>query len=902
MTARRSAATTRATIGARAVRASLGAVAAALVAMVAATTPVRAQSACRADGGTASTRIAQPQWPAPLDREVTLQGDNITLREGLARLARAARVRLSYVAELLPLDRPLCLAYRAVPVGQVLVDLLRGTQLEPVVAGEDQVVLAPTRRTASAVPDDQAVPRRASLLDRVVVTAAAGSEEERGVPISVAVVTREQLARQESSALQHILDGAVPGVWMWQSSPASLAARYGSVRGASSFGLSYPKLYIDGIEVANPLLVKELDASTIERVEVIRGPQGAALYGADAISGVINIVTRHDGAGPSGQRLQLQSTAGVSGSEFAAQDVLTQQHRLAFRTGTSTRSAGLAASLTTLGAYIPGAFARTISTTGDFRIVGARTVFTGTARLFSGDAGTPANPLLSPFTALAGTLPELTNIGGPRDGSDPAPRDVGVAGAGPHSGQVTSTYGTVRRLVPDTTKTQSVRQYTIGSTLSFAPNDRWTHAFVFGVDGYRLRNPSVVSGPIPSAVDSALDASRGGADRITARASSTARFGAPESATATVTFSAEHSAAREQNPVATTVLGSRPGEQVVQGETMLTGWRANSGIVTQASTSLRNRLFLTAGMRLEHMEALSGTSRVAALPMLGGAIVGDRGDVTLKLRAAYGKAVRPVDGAIRELALSGRRPTFIAYDLAPEQQSGVEVGADLFVGRSLGLTVTRFDQRASGLIQSVPIALPSEPSREPRWDGGPSTSVGSYVDYQLQNVGEISNRGWEIEGRGALGRLSLTGTVSLVDSRVRRLAAGYSGDLRAGDRVLDVPARTAALIASWTERRWFTSLSVSRATDWMGYDRLALADSLTSGGLDPRDLVGSALRNYWREYSGVTRLRATFTRDLFRGLSFVMSGDNLLGQQRGEPDNVTVVPGRTITAGVKAKF
>ena len=29
----------------------------------------------------------------------------------------------------------------------------------------------------------------------------------------------------------------------------------------------------------------------MSRIEVIRGPQGAALYGADAISGVMNIVT-----------------------------------------------------------------------------------------------------------------------------------------------------------------------------------------------------------------------------------------------------------------------------------------------------------------------------------------------------------------------------------------------------------------------------------------------------------------------------------------------------------------------------------------------------------------------------------------------------------------------------------
>ena len=137
---------------------------------------------------------------------------------------------------------------------------------------------------------------------------------------------------------------------------------------------------------------------------------------------------------------------------------------------------------------------------------------------------------------------------------------------------------------------------------------------------------------------------------------------------------------------------------------------------------------------------------------------------------------------------------------------------------------------------------------------------------------------------------------------MQQLASAYSGDLRAGDRMLDVPARTTSLSGSWTGSGWFTSLTVSRAADWTGYDRLAVADALTSGGLAPRDLVGGRLRGYWRQYDGVTRLRANVSRDLFRGLSLVIAGDNLLGQQCGEPDNATVVPGRTITAGVKAKF
>jgi iron complex outermembrane receptor protein len=95
---------------------------------------------------------------------------------------------------------------------------------------------------------------------------------------------------------------------------------------------------------------------------------------------------------------------------------------------------------------------------------------------------------------------------------------------------------------------------------------------------------------------------------------------------------------------------------------------------------------------------------------------------------------------------------------------------------------------------------------------------------------------------------------------VERLASGYTGDLEAGDRMLDVPARTTSVSGTWTAARWLGSLTLSRAGDWTGYDRVAIANALTSGGLGARDLVGDRLRSYWRDYSGVTRLRANFSR------------------------------------------
>ena len=861
-----------------------------------------AQATCPASAAS-TVKIATRQWPAPLDRQITLQGDNVTLRDGLTRLASAAHVRLSYVAELLPLDRPLCLAYRSVAVGEVLTDLLRGTELEPVVAGDDQVVLAPARRTASAAFDEDDVEaRRASILDRVVVTATTPQTTQRSTPIALDVVSGDRLARQASGSLTQLLDGSVPGVWMWQQAPTTLFARYGSIRGASSFGLSYPKIYIDGIEVANPLVVRQFDPSTIERIEVIRGPQGAALYGADANSGVINIITRHDGAAVGGQRLELQSTAGVSGSQFAPQGVLTQQHGLAFRTGTPERSAGLGVSVGTLGAYVPGAFARTIAANGDMRLVGSRSVLTGIARVFSERAGTPANPLLPRITpGLGGGGYQQRS--GPDDGR-PAPARMG--GEWTRPAPMSAPYGP---FFTDTTRTQSVSEYTLGGTLAFTPNDRWSHTVVLGVDGYRLANPAITDSPLPSATDSALAAARGGGDRVTARVTSVAHFGSLTGAATALTFTAEHSAIREQSTIASTMVtqgdpygGARVGENTNVGEAQLIGWRGNSGLVAQANTSLHNRYFLTAGVRLERDDALVGSTHVTSLPMLGGAVVTDRGDVTLKLRAAYGMGIRPVQGAIRELAWSGRRAALVAYDLAPEQQAGTEVGADLFVGRTLGFHVTRFDQLASGLIQSVAVTVPARSmSRGPRFESQPQPA-GSEVVYQLQNVGAIANRGWELQGTAAFGRLSLSSALSLVDSRVERLASGYTGDLEAGDRMLDVPTRTTSVSGTWTAARWLGSVTLSRAGDWTGYDRVAIANALTSGGLDARDLVGDRLRSYWRDYSGVTRVRANITRDLFRGLSLVLTGDNLLGQQSGEPDNATVVPGRTVTAGIKAKF
>jgi iron complex outermembrane receptor protein len=177
-----------------------------------------------------------------------------------------------------------------------------------------------------------------------------------------------------------------------------------------------------------------------------------------------------------------------------------------------------------------------------------------------------------------------------------------------------------------------------------------------------------------------------------------------------------------------------------------------------------------------------------------------------------------------------------------------------------------------------------------------------HIDYTFQNVGEITNRGWELKSDVTFAALSLGGTFSTVDSRVRRVAKGYTGDLRVGDRMLEVPAKTGSLTAALTGASWTGSLTASRSWDWINYDAVALAGAFSNSTQTDAALVGQELRNYWLRYAGVTRLRASIGRNLFRGLAFTLSGENLLNRQHGEPDNITVIPGRTLSFGLKARL
>jgi outer membrane receptor protein involved in Fe transport len=799
----------------------------------------RADDACRP--GAQSAAPSTPRtWAPPLDRAVGFRARDLSLRDALDHLSAATGIRISYSAQLLPLEQRVCLSRETRTLGDALAELLRDTPLEPVVAGADHVVLALRHAPASdAEPAGEF--GRVVPLDRIVVTGSAGGAPQRALPFALDVVDAQQLERQGTAPLTRILGTSAAGPWGWEQSPSSLMARYGSIRGASSFGVSAPKVFIDGIEVANPLLVTQIAPEAVERIEVIRGPQGAALYGVDAISGVVNIVTRHEGTDTGAPPLRVRTSFGSASSDFAPGGALAQEHAVALRAGSSVRSAGVDVGFGSVGDFLPEGGSRYLLASAVGRQVGAGSIVTGIVRFYDARAGSSLSPLLGAATGTGG------------DGVQ---------------------------------TTQRLRQYTLGGSIRVTPEGRWTHSIIAGLDGGRLDGVMDERTPIPLAAQDPLPGAAGGSDRGTLRVSSVGRWDAAPRTALTLTLATEHSVLREE--VATTVAPAAPDGADEPRTLRSVGWTQSSSVVAQGNAALDDRLHLTAGLRLERNDGFAGGDRRAALPVLGVAYVIGLGGASLKLRGAYGSGIRPVRTPGRDHAWVGSHE-WRGPALSPERQSGVEGGFDLAFGSAFSLQATAYDQLASGLIQRV--ALP--------WDTAGGTRR---TGYALQNVGQISNRGWEMQAAARLGRLSLQGAASGVDSRVRRLSTGYGGDLRESDRMLEVPAFTVNATAVWTERRWSASLTAYRAGDWINYDRLALARDFAAATRPAQELAGGGLRDYWREYAGVTRLNATATFALPRGTTLVLTGDNLLDHQQGEPDNVTVVPGRTLLLGLRASF
>lgn len=158
---------------------------------------------------------------------------------------------------------------------------------------------------------------RAVALDDVVVTATLTGTPERAVGVSHTVITKEEIQSRRATDVAELLRSVAGITLIRQGSQGAQSVVF--PRGGEN---NFTMVLIDGVQVnlgGGDFYWETLTTDNIERIEIIRGPQ-SALYGSDAIGGVIQIFTK-SGYGPPSVEL---STAHGARSENG--NYLGKQH------------------------------------------------------------------------------------------------------------------------------------------------------------------------------------------------------------------------------------------------------------------------------------------------------------------------------------------------------------------------------------------------------------------------------------------------------------------------------------------------------------------------------------------------------------------------------------------------
>jgi iron complex outermembrane receptor protein len=155
-------------------------------------------------------------------------------------------------------------------------------------------------------------------IDEVIVTAQKRATSLQDVPFSVAALGAEDI---EQSGATNIVDIArnVPGLYIADLGPGQSQV---AIRGISAGQVIRDQpgvkesvgIYLDESPISVALFTPDLDLYDLDRIEVLRGPQGT-LFGAGSSSGTVRYITAQPDIGDSGGSLDL-SVGDTTGGEM----------------------------------------------------------------------------------------------------------------------------------------------------------------------------------------------------------------------------------------------------------------------------------------------------------------------------------------------------------------------------------------------------------------------------------------------------------------------------------------------------------------------------------------------------------------------------------------------------------
>lgn len=168
-------------------------------------------------------------------------------------------------------------------------------------------------------------------IEEVLVNASLVPIQSERSANAISIIDLEQIKNRAVSSISDLLRN-VPGLAVSKSGVQGSQTQI-RVRGSEA---NHLLVLIDGIEANNPAQSDELNwgtlaSSDIERIEVIRGPQ-SSMFGSDAMSGVINIITKN---AKSPRSLRIFSEKGTLDTQNSGVSIGFQNDRFDARLGLS---------------------------------------------------------------------------------------------------------------------------------------------------------------------------------------------------------------------------------------------------------------------------------------------------------------------------------------------------------------------------------------------------------------------------------------------------------------------------------------------------------------------------------------------------------------------------------------
>jgi TonB-linked SusC/RagA family outer membrane protein len=672
---------------------------------------------------------------------------------------------------------------------------------------------AAVRQTVTVPADGEvtanfALDATAVALDQMVITGTAGGEERRSISNAVSTIdARAELDKSAASTITSLLNARSPGLTIQTTSGRLGATPAIQIRGRSSLSLANnPLVYIDGVRVSSATglgpagtgglgtqgalvagRLNDINPDDIESIEVISGPAASTIYGTEATSGVIQILTKKGAAG------NQQMTGQVSVGSLSFRDA---EHRV--QTNYAKDKAGNL--VTWNGIQQEADSGRPVFKTGLTRQYyttaagggGATRYYVGAG--YENDYGIEPNNSSRALTAHANVSAPLgsksdvatslnfvarsDHLGADVGASALLGAEVGHSLLFPAAGGFYPNYPPA---VPQTLYDNSdgTNRFTGSATLNNRPLLWFTQRAILGLDyigedsraieRYAPANltPFLSTAAAPGRIGQTLRHNT----IITADYNGSARANLTSALTSNLSVGGQFYNT-EQN---LSFLGGRgfpaPGVETVSATTTAVAAAQEQTINTtigayaQEQIGWHDRLFLTAAMRVDNNSAFGNEFKWVTYPKVGASWVVSEEPFwhwsainTLRLRTAYGESGRqpvafsalrtftPVTGAN---GLSGVTPGTIGNpDLKPERGKELEAGVESEFFSRLAVNLTYFSRRTLDEIVNQNVAPSSG------FPGSRSANLGRVDNHGIELQSSFQaiqrrNLAWEITGNVA---------------------------------------------------------------------------------------------------------------------------------------------------------